>query len=200
MNRFKRFLLFFIIIISAIAITSTSWAQYTYENGQPRGPGDKSYIKLHYGFGVGGAYFAKRGGLDLKGYIGAYTQLQFRFSRALGAGMYTQYGYLIGRGSQYWSAFNPCIFFYPMMYKNPKFEPYIIVGGNAIDMIIGTSTYDNLGMGQGVFGGLGVRFHPGSLLGFEFQVTGGPLWMQRPTGQSGRAMTIPIYARFGITY
>lgn len=161
----------------------------------------EDYRGIHYFLSMGGSYFAKKKGLDVKGMIGVRSGVDFRLMKLMSFGFDTCYGWLSGSGNQYLSAFNPGIKIYPMMYKNPSFEPFITVGGNAFDSIFGSTEYKRIGMAQGGFAGAGAHLkYESVMIGFEFMVRASFLYMQRPNFTGGRTLAIPIYGFIGVFY
>lgn len=162
---------------------------------------DLSYKRMHYSFGLCGSYFARKQNSGLDGMVGAYTNVEFRLLKLLSIGFDSYYGWLFGSGNQYLSSFNPGIKIFPMMYKNPKFQPYLYFGGHVFDGVFGSSSYGKVGMGQGGFGGLGFRYFPANIpMGIEFFVRASALYMQNPGNGGGRELLVPIFAFIGAVY
>lgn len=157
------------------------------------------YRRIYYSFGACGSYFIIDAGININSVIGAFTNIEFRFSRIFSLGFDSYYGWLSGSGNQYLSTFNPGLKIYPMAYRNPKFEPFLYFGGHAMDVVFGDSALGKAGMGQGGFSGLGFRLMPEAFpMGIEFFARADFLYMQKPGG--GRGLAIPIFGFLGVTY
>jgi len=163
---------------------------------------DISYQRMYYTFGVAGSYFVKKDSIGIDGFVGAYTNLEYRILKILSIGFDTLYGWAFGNGNQYLSAFNPGVKIYPMQFKNPNFEPFIMIGGHAFDGLWGARGYSGYAMGQGGYAGVGARYMPaGGIIGVEFFTRASFLYMQKPsTAGGGRGLAIPILAFVGVVY
>jgi len=158
------------------------------------------YRRLYYGFGFSGSYFAKKDRVQIDGNLGAYSTIEYRFSKAMSFGVETFYGWLVGDGSQYLSVFNPGIKIFPLAYRNPSFEPFVYIGGHALDLVYGGNR-GKAGFGQGGFGGVGFRYMPaGGFMGFEMAFRASVLSIQRPNNVGGRALSIPLTGFIGIIH
>lgn len=161
----------------------------------------RSYQRIYIASGVGGSYFVKRGGIDIKGNVGLYGNVEYRFSKIISLGFDSYYGYAIGSGNQYLSIFSPGFKIYPLMYKNPKFEPFIFIGGHAYDAFFGGNTAGKARVAQGGFAGVGFKIMPELMpIGLEFFVRASFLSMERPAAVGGRALTIPVFSFLGVVY
>lgn len=172
--------------------------EYTYEEEWGNA---QSYKRLYYTFGPAGHYFVRKDGVGITNTFGVYSCFEYRFSKAFSLGFDTYYGWINGRGSQYLSSFNPGLKFFPMMYKNPKIEPFLFVGGHAIDAAFGGGERGDTSIGQGAFAGAGIRWYFGETrFGMEALVRASFMWMQRPQPLSGRAFSIPLFMVLGFAY
>ena len=174
--------------------------EYKWEEEEKFGD-SQEYRRLYYTFGVAGHYFAKKDGVGLTSTVGAYTCFEYRFAKAFSFGFDTYYGWANGKGGQYLSSFNPGVKIFPMQFKNPSFEPYIFVGGHALDAVFSGSGRPNSSYGQGAFVGAGAKiFFGDTRFGMEAFVRASFLWMGRPSPASGRAFSIPIFFLLGFAY
>lgn len=179
--------------------TSEGSEEYKYEETtEPQFT--ESYKKLYYTFGLAGSYWARQDGVDIDGNFGAYTGLEWRFSKYAGVGFDAYYGYLAGSGTQYLSTFNPGVKIYPMGHKGGSIEPFIFLGGHAYEAAFGDSSRGGTSMGQGGFAGAGFRWYSSSsMFGFEAFARASILYMERPSSIGGRALAIPIFFVVGFT-
>lgn len=222
MNMASKLICIICIILASLATTSIGLAQTTSDECPPEGcppPGGQNsedeeydfkyeekeyqaYQRMYYTFGVCGAYFVKKAGDNVKGYVGPFTNLEYRLMKVFSFGFDSFYAWLSGSGNQYLSVFNPGIKIYPFMYKNPSFEPFLFFGGHALDMILGDSNLGKTGMAQGGFAGAGFKLMPESApVGFEFFTRVSFLAMQRSNAAGGgRGLAIPIFGFLGVTY
>ena len=181
------------LILPTIAFSASYDETYNYNYS-------RSYRRMHYVVGPGGEYMAKKAGTNINGYMGIYTNIEYRITRLLSIGFDSCLGYPFGEGKEYWSSFNPGIKIFPMMYKNPSFQPYIFLGGHAFEAVFGSKDYSGTAYGQGGFAGLGIRTFPGgSQMGFDIMVRSSFIYMERPDSIGGRGLTIPIFSSMAFT-
>lgn len=161
--------------------------------------------RVYYGAGIMGGGFAKDAKLGCTGYTGAYSFLEFRFTKVISLSTDVYGGWLFGNGSFYYSGPNLGVRIYPMAYSNPKFEFMIEAGGHPLEIVTSNSKVNGTAMGQGGYGGLGFIIRPeGSMFGVMIGARASILWMQGPaddgTTNKKRRLAVPILGMTSIIF